>query len=268
MNNLKIFSTNLSDGAFSSSVKFYPKEYTNEMIVKEYHKRVVDISKKYDFDPLRLIKVAQKGVNKSSIHEDGKHILITNELVEELFKDYKYLVDTELFCDIFVMKSDVKDTVIGVPGADCPPIVAFSKDKEIVSIAHCGGSYIDRYLPVNVVDALQKEKKVLDEDIKVYVGPCIGKESYIYDRYPKWATNSDIWNDAIVKDDDNNYYIDLRYAIKKQLLKRNIKEENIIFNPIDTYENENYPSNRALSQGEEKKIGQMFTGAFYRKKNR
>ena len=106
--------------------------------------------------------------------------------------------------------------------------------------------YINRNLPKDTIKALFKccDSKV--DDIYVYIGSCIKKESYKYDRYPQWATNDDVWKGFIEKK-DNNYYIDLEGAIKQQLNEIGIR--NIDSSSIDTATNPDYYSHTEKQEG-------------------
>ena len=97
-------------------------------------------------------------------------------------------------------------------------------------------------------------------DIYVYIGSCIKKSSYVYDRYPNWATNASVWENCIEKK-DNLYHIDLVTAIINQL---NIPKDHITISPVDTYKNPDYYSHLSEVKKESKPIGQNFIGAFYK----
>ena len=112
------------------------------------------------------------------------------------------------------------------------------------------------------INALQKEVGSNLNDIYVYIGSCIKKESYVYDRYPKWATNNSVWKNCIEKK-DNLYHIDLVAAIINQL---NISKEHITISPVDTYKDQNYYSHLSEVKKESKPIGQNFVGAFYKER--
>ena len=108
-------------------------------------------------------------------------------------------------------------------------------------------------------EALLKEYNSKKENLYAYIGSCIKKDNYIYDCYPKWATNKDIWEGCLTKD-NNLYYIDLVTAITNQL---NIDKSHITISPIDTYKDPKYYSHTSEVRKEQKPLGQNFVGAFY-----
>ena len=124
----------------------------------------------------------------------------------------------------------------------------------------------DKLLPVSIVDALNKSYKSKDEDIIVYIGPGADKKSYIYETYPSKNTNTKLWEKRIIENPEGMFNIDLKGAIKDQLIQRNIKEENIAISPIDTITHPDYFSNYAEKHGNEEKAGRNFTGATFNKR--
>ena len=115
-------------------------------------------------------------------------------------------------------------------------------------------------MPMSVIDALSKKYNSKDEDIVTYVSACAG-ESWTYDRYPSWAKNEHVWQNAIEESEDKLYHINLKLAVLRELRERNI--ENIIMQDVDTITDDNFYSNSA-SRTLEKKKGRHFAGAFFR----
>ena len=100
-----------------------------------------------------------------------------------------------------------------------------------------------------------------NNDIYVYIGSCIKTESYVYDSYPSWATNKEVWKDCIKKE-QSIYKIDLVKAIKKQL--KSIGISHIKVSKIDTFKDKNYYSHLAEYNGIKEKSGQNFVGFYYK----
>ena len=120
--------------------------------------------------------------------------------------------------------------------ADCPVIIAEDTKQQVVAISHCGANQINREVPKWTIKALKKECNSNVEDIAVYIGSCIKKESYQYDKYPSWATKKEIWKNCILEK-DNIFYIDLPKAIIQQLNSEGITNSHITVSSIDTYSN-------------------------------
>lgn len=254
---LIIFETNRNDGCMSLAKKFYPENYTEQDRRNELSKVKDKIGKKYNFNGKNITQPQQKDVEKNIEYPDGTYIKIQKENL--LQEDHWY---EKLPCDILLIDSQNPNIVIGHRMADCPIVIAEDKKKQVAAVSHCGAKQINREVPRWTVAALKKEINSKPEDIHIYIGSCIKKENYQYDRYPAWATNQEVWKECITNKGDI-YYIDLIKAIKKQLAKEKIKIENIKESPIDTYTNKDYYSHTEEVRDKTKDIGQNFVGCFY-----
>ena len=160
-----------------------------------------------------------------------------------------------------MINNKYKGIVIGNMCADCPIVIAEDRKKGVTALAHCGAAYIDRNLPYQIIESLKKEYSSNSEDIYVYISSGAKKENFIYDTYPHWAKNDDVWIGCIDKK-DNKYQIDMYKAIINQLKKQEIK--NIEISEIDTITNQDYASHYCRIRGQENKSGQNFVGFFYK----
>ena len=251
---ITIFETGIKDGIMSKNPKFYEKKISEEERIHIFHDRRINLGKKLGIDGNHIFKANQKGQYKTN-HKDGDYILLDENYMKK--EDY---YEEELPTDILIISSDYKKIAVGNPQADCPILICEDRKKGYTALSHCGASFIDRKLPIDTIKALQKCCGSSIEDIYVYISSCIKKESYIYDTYPKWATNKDLWKDFIIEK-DNNFYIDLVGAIEKQLKDIGIKHIDI--SPIDTFKDNNYYSHAASTRGNKEKSGQNFVGFYY-----
>ena len=161
------------------------------------------------------------------------------------------------------MTDDTPGVAIGYPAADCPVVMAYDKVQRVVAVAHSGAELTDKMLPMSVIDALSHSYDSKDEDILVYVSSGIDKKSYLYDSYPHWAKDPKVWDGMIEEDENGIFHIDLKGAIKKELIYRNINEENINISNVDTFTNRDYYSNRAEYLGHIEKGGRNFPCAVF-----
>lgn len=258
---LIIFETNKKEGCMSLAKKFYPSTYTETDIKNELRKVKDKIGKKYNFNGNHILQPTQKDVEFKTDYPDGKYVRITKKYLKK--EDYW---DEKIICDILLIDTNHPNIVIGHRMADCPVIIAEDTKQQVVAVSHCGAKQINREVPKWTIKALKKEINSNPSDIKVYIGSCIKKTNYQYDKYPNWATNINVWKNSI-ENKNNVYYIDLNSAIKKQLLEENIKEKNITESKIDTYSSEEYYSHTEEIKNPQCKIGQNFVGCFYQEEN-
>lgn len=254
---LVIFESNRKEGCMSLAKKFYPTTYSKEDR-KRALKTVKDkIGKKYNFNGNHILQPKQKDVEFKEDYPDGKYVRITNEYLMK--EDYW---DEEIICDILLIDTKFPNIVIGHRMADCPVIIAEDRKKQTVAVSHCGTSQINREVPKWTIKALKKECNSNVEDIYVYVGSCIKKDNYQYDRYPSRATKKEIWKNCILEK-DNIFYIDLPKAIIQQLNSEGITNSHITVSSIDTYSNKDYYSHTKEIKNPDCEIGQNFVGCFY-----
>lgn len=250
---ITLFETSIDDGIMSKNPKFY-NDVSEEEIKEIFHKRRIKLGQKLGINGNHIFKANQKGQYKTN-HKDGDYILLDEKYMK---KDDYY--EEELPTDILIISSKYPKVAVGNPQADCPILICEDRKKEYTALSHCGGSFIDRELPKDTIEALKKCCGSNVNDVYVYIGSCIKKESYIYDSYPTWATNKNVWEGYILKK-DNKYHIDLVGAIEKQLKEIGIKHIDV--SPIDTFKDNNYYSHAAAVKGFKEKNGQNFVGFYY-----
>ncbi len=254
---IKIFEANKKDGIFSIGKKFYPKGTLKKVREEEFYQARLRLGKKLGINGNHIFRPYQKGEYKPDVdHEDGAYIIINDKHMRK--RDYFREV---LPADILILPEKYKEVIVGNPSADCPVIICEDRKLGYTALSHCGGKYINRYLPRDTIKALIDGCQSNIEDIYVYIGSCIKKESYTYDKRPRWATNKSVWKGFIEKK-GKEYYIDLIGAIRKQLEEIGISH--IEESPIDVAQDENYYSNHEVSKGIKEKSGQNFIGFYYK----
>lgn len=256
---LKIFETNKNDGIMSSNKKFYPTEYSEEDIQKAFFMVRSALGKKYHFDGLKILQPKQKDVEFIEEYPNGKYVKIKEKNLQK--EDFW---QESIPADILMIDTNNPNIVIGHRHADCPVVIAEDRKHQLAAVAHCGALQINREVPKYIIEALKNEGSNV-QNIYVYIGSCIKKDSYKYDCYPKWATREDIWKNNIEKHQEF-YYIDLIGAIKEQLAKEEVNMQNIHMSPYDTYKSDEFYSHAASMKEINSKKGQNFVGCFYQEK--
>lgn len=253
---IKIFESGIADGIMSRNKKFYEEGITDEEINKKFLNVRLNLGKKYGFDGRKIFQAKQKTETNNINYPDGKYHVITDKDINN--EDLWFV---ELPADILIISKDYKNIVVGNQMADCPILIVEDRKLGVTALSHCGAPYINRKLPYQTIEALIKEFNSKPENIYVYIGSCAKKESYIYDKYPMWATSDEVWNNFIIKEKED-YHIDMVGAMIKQI--KEIGVNNIIVSNEDTISNEKHYSHNALSKGNISKKGQNFVGFFYK----
>ena len=250
-----IFEGTKEDGIFSSNKKFFPEEYTEEDIYNEIKKYRINLGDKYNFSGLKMFQVIQK-MEDNNDYEDNKAVII----------DDKYMTKEDYFiekihADILMITNKYKGVALSHRMADCPVLIAEDREKGVTAIVHCGLYHINRGLPKELIKALITKFNSNPNNIYLYVGSHIKKESYLYDTYPRIATNAEIWKNAIEKV-GNKYSIDMEKAILNQLEEFNLGE--IKISNINTATDERYASHYEAYKGNINKKGQNIVGFYYK----
>lgn len=253
---ITIFESGIIDGIMSRNKKFYKKGTTIEEINQKFLNVRINLGKKYGFNGKKILQALQKTDTNNIEYEDGTYHVITDK---DLDNDDLWFV--ELPADILIISNKHKNVVVGNQMADCPILIIEDRKLGVTALSHCGAPYINRKLPQQTVEALLKEYNSSPENLYAYIGSCAKKETYIYDRYPAWATNKEVWEDSIIQV-SNNYHIDMEKAIIKQLETLGIK--NIKVSEKDTITDTEHYSHSASSKGNLIKKGQNFVGFFYK----
>ena len=250
-----IFEGNKQDGIFSTNKKFYPKEYSEKDIFNSIKQNRIDLGKKHGFSGLKMFQVKQK-MEDNDVYPDNKAVLIGKKHLKN-----EYYFTEIIIADILVISNKYKGVALSHRMADCPVLIIEDRKQGISAIVHCGIYHINRGLPKEFVKVMINKYKCKAENLYLYIGSCIKKESYIYKSYPKIATIKKIWKDAITKEEDG-YHIDLIKAIKNQIEAFNLA--GIKISPIDTATDKDYASHYAAVHGDKSKLGQNIVGFYYK----
>lgn len=257
---LKIITSTIADGIMNNREEFFPNTSFPERN-KIFINNINNFLNKNNIPNNQIIIPDQKSLvtkhQKKYNYADGKYIIIDDDLVN---KKVRKNAIKKICCDFVVCSAKYKNILIAETVADCPVVIAYTNN--VFCLGHCGAEYIDRKLPEQIIAYLLTIEKD-PSNIKVYVGPSVKKENYIYDCYPKWATNKEVWQDAIIKD-HNFYHIDMAKAIYNELIGQGILKENISFSPIDTVTNNSYYSNIKAKAGFKNKNGRFLVGAYFK----
>ena len=240
MENLKIidFNSNIFDGQMNTAASFYPEgmeSSTRREIMNDNKQKLMD---KIGLNYQNIFIPIQKNSKNSDKYPNGASYTLTKNDINK----YTDLYDYDVYTDIVKLTPETRNIAIAFPAADCAVIKAVNTKTNEVVLSHCGGEYIDRYLPMQTIDALGGNEK----DIQVYVSPFA--YTLVYDDPAKlvWANNPNVWNGCKVYVEENDKFslkINIYKALKRQLLDRKILEENLHLSQYDITESDLFYSN-------------------------
>lgn len=271
--NLNYFYSTISHGNMNTNKNFYPEGMTKEEIRRDFDERRIELGKEFNYPGLNLLTPIQKSRpvlnNKTdeeikllmekynSKYEDGHYVRITKEMIEP----YEDLYNLDIYADILMMDSSITDVALAYPVADCPVVFARDNRHDAVAMAHCGGEYIDRDLPGQLIDSLYEEFDSDPRDISVYIGPHAQEASFTYDSFPKFIKNESRWEGCLTEV-NGLIHINMSKAILMQLAQRSVALESTYISQFDTITDPRFYSNNR-SRFEKEKAGRFYTGCFY-----
>lgn len=250
-----IFEGNQEDGLFSTAKRFYEKGLSFEERKNKVREARIKLGKKYGFNGLHMFSQTQK-MKDSRAYNDDRYVVITDKHMDR----YDYY-DKIIKADILMITDKYKGIAVAHRTADCPILIAEDRRLGVTALTHTGMYHINRGLPKALIESLIKEFGSNTKDIYLYIGSSIKKESYIYNNYPKQATNKNIWEDAI-KEDNGKYYIDLIKAIKNNLKEYDLG--GIEESKNNTATTKGYASHHKEYSGDKSKRGQNIVGFYYK----
>lgn len=271
--NLNYFFSTRENGNMNTNKNFYPEGMTKEEIRSDFNLRRELLGKQIGCDGLKILTPIQKSrpnlagkteeeqkvllEKYASKYQDGHYVRITSDMIES----YEDLYDLDIYSDILMIDGSIPNVALAYPVADCPVVFAEDTRNHVVAMAHCGGEYIDRELPGQIVDSLYEELDSNSCDIRVYVGPHAQEESFTYDCFPKFIQNEENWDECL-REEKGLIHINMSKAILKQLAQRKIDLSTIYVSPLDTITNPMFYSNNRARLDKEK-VGRFYTGCFY-----
>lgn len=181
--------------------------------------------------------------------DNGDNIVeLKEDIIEEPDLYYKMIEADAIICKN-------RNVYLYLNFADCIPFVIYDQKQHIFAFAHLGwrSTYLNLHQKLLTIFKERYHSKV--EDLIVYFGPSIKKESYLLET-PK-QKEEDVWKSYITYVKDDLYMIDLCGYVKDYFYNNGLKKIFIV--PIDTGSDMNYFSHYRASHNEEIE-GRFFFG--------
>lgn len=152
----------------------------------------------------------------------------------------------DLVCDAMVTRD--LGVSLFVLTADCLPITFFDPENMVLGLSHASRMNSEMDFTKRVIEVMKKEGAE-PKNTKVYMGPCITKDSYFMDYFD--SERRSLWGEYASDMDDGRVSLDIVGYNKMQLLDTGIHKENITISGIDTYRSKDYFSHyRSKTSGE------------------
>lgn len=179
------------------------------------------------------------------VHEHGTHIAAVDVQTKV----------SDLVADGMITRD--RHVVLAHRVADCAPIVILDRKRKVLLTLHAGWRGITQgIVPIGILTASARWG-CSAEDLWIWIGPCIQKQSYFLKTAPP-IINIPYWKNYITVQDDE-YHIDMVGAISSQCINFNIPSEHIFSDGRDTVmENDTFFSHRRSLQTGDRADDQRF----------
>ncbi|MDD2446149.1 MAG: peptidoglycan editing factor PgeF, partial [Tissierellia bacterium] len=124
--------------------------------------------------------------------------------------------------------------------ADCTPILLYDPIKKIQANIHSGWKGTLQRIASNSLDIMVNKYGSNPKDIIGVLGPTIGRNDFEveYDVMNMFKEEFDYYKDIIRQKNEIKFLIDLHTTIKRMLLDKGIKEDNLTTIDLSTYAEE------------------------------
>lgn len=134
--------------------------------------------------------------------------------------------------------TDRKNAFLVIKGADCTPILVYSKNKDLVGACHSGRNGTRNGIIKELLKTMLENYQVLLSDLVVMIGPAIRGKNY--------QVSKDIFDDFVAYTNIEQDYrrIDMQKVIIRDVLAMGLPLENLKCSNECTFENIQYKSYR------------------------
>lgn len=184
-----------------------------------------------------ILDIAPQNVYKGKQAHTNNVLVINNQNKE----NYKFEIFSKDEYDAYI--TNEKNIATLVTTADCNPIIIYDPVKNILANVHSGWKGTIKKVYIEAIDVMLKMFNSNIEDLIFCIGPSIKKCCFTSKEKEFKEKFVNVWkyeNEYICYDEDNEtFHIDLSYVIKRDILEKGIKEENISVCDICTMCNSN-----------------------------
>lgn len=152
----------------------------------------------------------------------------------------------------------VPDVMLYLHFGDCLPFTVYDSKQRIFAFAHLGWKSIYLDLHDKIIDYMVQELHSSVSDLRVYIGPCIKSESYVFE--DTIQAHDSRWQEHVYLLSDG-YHVDLTGYVVAGLFRKGIVEEAIDVSAVDTAKDSHYFSNYRFTHTEGEKEGRFFYGS-------
>ena len=209
--------------------------YVREVNINNVNRRYEEIARDFNIDVNSMVLLSQ-------VH--GTDVFVADE---------NYIKGEKVVCDASV--TNVPNICLVTIHADCVPVYFYDPNSKSIGLAHSGWKGTLDGISVNVIEKMKSMYGAREEDIQVTIGPCICMDCF--------EVKDDVYSLFVNKYPEYREYItssniNLPGIIKRSLIDRAVKEENILYiNRCTCQEEDTFFSHRRSTKRNTKGEGAM-----------
>ena len=212
--------------------KLYKIQTDSEIEMGVFAKDIINYEANID---LSITRKDEKEIINNHSGIEKQNILFLNQVHGDKIISINSLnVENKIFendADAFI--TNLKNVCLVIRTADCVPVLFIDTKKEVIGAAHSGWKSTELQISAKLISKMKNEYNSNPKDIKVYILPSIGPDSYqvneeVSDKFPG--------DFKILK---SGIYLNLWKNIIESLTKIGISESNIFNSEICNYKNSN-----------------------------
>ena len=126
--------------------------------------------------------------------------------------------------------------LIAVTVADCVPILLFDAKRKVIAAIHAGWKGSADKIVTKTVERMALEYGTECKNLKAFIGPCIGKDSFeVHDNVAQYFDST--CKKSLIE--EGKFLVDLQKANIDQLIELGLKDGDIEISNYDTYQSTN-----------------------------
>ncbi|MBR0410490.1 MAG: peptidoglycan editing factor PgeF [Eubacterium sp.] len=153
--------------------------------------------------------------------------------------------------------TNIPGLVAAVTTADCTPVFLYDPARHVAAMVHSGWRGTVSGIAVHTIEVMEAQFQTDPRDVIAAFGPCICGHCYEVGRelislFEKRFSTEDIRLLFLPKA-EGKYYLNVKEAVRTDLIRHGLQPENIYDTGICSYESENYASYRRDGKLEKEK---------------
>jgi len=236
-------------------INYANKSILIDVFAKPTNKKLISLNQSLEIRLKNDLMFLQNYYNNNKIkfikqvHED-----VMIEVSLDLDKTYKSL-NTFQWGEADAIFTENKDLPLVIRTADCIPIFLFGEKLPFIAGIHAGWKGLQKKIVTKSTQFLVEKYSVKLEDIQIWIGPHIDKESYEIEWDVASLFSDEFYSQSLLN--LQKYYLHTLKILKSELDNLGVLNKNILEDTFNTFNSENYYSHRSKEKNRNMSVIQI-----------